>query len=315
MTFFNNASLADRAWWQNQNNGEPYEWGHGAGASPTNGGYHPDAINNNASNIVSPHIIAGFIPCDDQAKNDLSLLWENDKGLYEIEGTQFLWRYSVTNSGWIPNEIQGIDYLSMLMGLAYHQWGEGFLKNNIFSLMKHPNAGTTLEFINVDIQHQTDFATPDGAIHITATGNEPILYSIDSGYTWVDDSVFTGLEAGKFYLAIKDKNENKLHYENNPVTISQPVGLDGALATDYKINAFPNPVKNILKIEYKGRKGDTRVMITDILGHVYVQKTAPITEAEHNTIQLDFSGFGKGIYLIRLLSNDQYYGYVKIMKL
>ncbi|MFT7589322.1 MAG: hypothetical protein ACI959_001539, partial [Limisphaerales bacterium] len=41
---------------------ENFEWGLGAGSANFGFGYHADRIDDNPGNIVSPHIIAGFLP-------------------------------------------------------------------------------------------------------------------------------------------------------------------------------------------------------------------------------------------------------------
>ncbi len=38
-----------------------------------------------------------------------------------------LWRYSVSDPPWVPQEIQGIDYASMMLGLAAHRLGTAFI--------------------------------------------------------------------------------------------------------------------------------------------------------------------------------------------
>ena len=116
---FTNAYEADSTWWRTLG-GELYEWGSGAGSSFTDS-YHADAINNNPDTIVSPHIIAGFIPVNPNGKNDLISLWNNSKGKYLIpvsSNDSILWRYSLSNAAWVPNEIIGIDHSTMLFGIS-----------------------------------------------------------------------------------------------------------------------------------------------------------------------------------------------------
>jgi hypothetical protein len=63
--FFTNALLADKAWWATL--GATSEYGFVAGASPVYEGVHgykANKINDNPYFIVSPYIMAGFIPVD-----------------------------------------------------------------------------------------------------------------------------------------------------------------------------------------------------------------------------------------------------------
>lgn len=118
MQYMNNAMQADKKWWTLTTGIAAYEWGLGAGSDPS--GYHANRINDNAGKVVSPHIISGFIPINATAKTDLLSLYNANKGVYTLPGTAYkiLWRYSVSNPSWTANEVQGIDFSSMLFGLA-----------------------------------------------------------------------------------------------------------------------------------------------------------------------------------------------------
>lgn len=129
--FFRSARLADRTWWQSTG-AAAYEWGLGAGSSPS-AGYHADAIDNNPDRVVSPHIIAGFLPVDSGAMRDLTTLYASTRrAVRSIEGADgnVLWRYSVAHPSWVPSEIQGIDYSSMMLGLATYLFGSAFLEEH-----------------------------------------------------------------------------------------------------------------------------------------------------------------------------------------
>lgn len=136
MSYYENAQKADSAWWEGRESAS-YEWGLGAGSAISNP-YHADAINNNNDLIVSPHIIAGYLPVNPNGKNDLVNMWENADGKYPLPTSTYkpiLWRYSKSSPMWIPNEIIGIDYASMLLGLSTlpeYLGEEFFLSNNDF---------------------------------------------------------------------------------------------------------------------------------------------------------------------------------------
>jgi len=140
---FRNTMNADKLWWLNNTDSEAFEWGLGAG-STSEGGYHADKINDNPHHIVSPHIIAGYLPVNPDAKNDLLNMFKINKGLYNLPGSindKVLWRYSLTEPGWAATEIQGIDYSTMLFGLASlpEYLGKNFFQDNndFFEISTH----------------------------------------------------------------------------------------------------------------------------------------------------------------------------------
>jgi len=119
--YMQNARLADSLWWKTETTGEPYEWGLGAGAAGYGSGYEANAIGNNPSRIFSPYIIAGFCPVYENGKNDLIQLLNDGKCVYGLpsEGLKkVLWRYSLSDPEWQATAIQGVDYSTMLFGLA-----------------------------------------------------------------------------------------------------------------------------------------------------------------------------------------------------
>lgn len=97
-------------------------WGCGAGEIP-GGGYSADAVENNPNKIVSPHIVAGFLPVYSQGKNDLLTLYNGGTGssvysLVSDPSKKVLWRYKLNNTSQRASYIQAIDFSTMLFGLA-----------------------------------------------------------------------------------------------------------------------------------------------------------------------------------------------------
>lgn len=132
LKYFKYSQMADSAWWNTIEN-NLFEWGLGAG-SAISGAYHADAINNNPDTIFSPHIIAGYIPINSNSKNDIINLWNSGHGKYTlptVNNNQILWRYSLSDTSWFPNEIIGIDHSTMLFGLSTLP---EYLGNNFFPL-------------------------------------------------------------------------------------------------------------------------------------------------------------------------------------
>ena len=131
-TFMVNAMQSDKKWWTFTPGLSAYEWGMGAGSGTD--GYHADKINENTGKVVSPHIISGFIPVNSTSADDLVNMYKANKGIYTLPGTSYkiLWRYSVSNTSWRATEVQGIDFSTMLFGLASlpENCGTSFFSDN-----------------------------------------------------------------------------------------------------------------------------------------------------------------------------------------
>jgi hypothetical protein len=109
-----------------------HEWGLGAG-SARSVAYHADAIRDNPDHIVSPHIVAGFLPVDSNSMSDLrthsATMGRAVRAMDGVSGT-LLWRYSVSDPVWVPQEVQAIDYSSMMLGVASYVLGSSFLEEH-----------------------------------------------------------------------------------------------------------------------------------------------------------------------------------------
>ncbi len=130
--FLRNAQRADRTWWRQSTAAMHHEWGLGAG-SARSVGYHADAINDNPDQIVSPHIVAGFLPVDTSGMSDLrehiAAMSRAVRSIDRLDGS-LLWRYSVSDPSWVAEEIQGIDYSFMMLGLAAYIFGSSFIEEH-----------------------------------------------------------------------------------------------------------------------------------------------------------------------------------------
>ncbi len=116
--YMSNARQADSLWWSLETNIENFEWGLGAG-STISFGYHADAIESNLDYMVSPHIIGGFIPVYEEGKINLIDLYESNTGVYNSDFTDtILWRYNIFDDLLQVQDISGVDYSTMLFGLA-----------------------------------------------------------------------------------------------------------------------------------------------------------------------------------------------------
>ena len=92
-------------------------WGCGAGGTPTRG-YRTNNYGNNPENVVSPYIIAGFMPVFPLAQDHLLKLYRDPKRHVKTPVGDLFQRFSVDKSDWHAPRIESIDYASMLFGLA-----------------------------------------------------------------------------------------------------------------------------------------------------------------------------------------------------
>lgn len=92
-------------------------WGCGAGGTPS-GKYRANSYGNNPEGVVSPHIIAGFLPVFPPAREHLLKIYRDPKRRVKSPAGDLLPRFSVTQPEWQASRVESIDYSSMLFGLA-----------------------------------------------------------------------------------------------------------------------------------------------------------------------------------------------------
>lgn len=80
------------------------------------------------------------------------------------------------------------------------------------------------------------------------------------------------------------------------------------------VRVFPNPVRDQLRIELHSLKtGLVQVTLYDLNGIALSELESSITGL-HTILNMDFTGFARGAYLLRILCHDQVYA-VKVIKL
>lgn len=127
MEYFSRSQKADRLWFSKVP-GSRHFWGLGAGETRVryeNGTeesyYSADAINRNVDLMVSPHIIAGFLPVYPEGMRDLLAMARANECVYAFGKRRFLWRCSLKHLSMPMERVQAIDFSSMFLGLsAFH---------------------------------------------------------------------------------------------------------------------------------------------------------------------------------------------------
>lgn len=121
---------ADRGWFAKMG-GPPGLWGLGAGSEqrydeagqPKGQGYGVARLGKNPHRTASPAVMAGFLAVDahddaQQILTEMHALWQADMCRYAFEGLGFLWRCSTRDPDLLVKRVEGIDFSTMMLGLA-----------------------------------------------------------------------------------------------------------------------------------------------------------------------------------------------------
>ena len=77
--------------------------------------------------------------------------------------------------------------------------------------------------------------------------------------------------------------------------------------TEIKLFVFPNPAKDVLQVQTgNGLTGHTTLMITDVMGRQLYKKEMSLQQGS-NTIPVNISLFGSGIYYVKLTNAEKSY--------
>ena len=153
----------------------------------------------------------------------------------------------------------------------------------------------------------------------TAVGYEYVLNEDPNppalGTAWANTSfLLPYLDDGKtYYMHVRSHCNDKgvitsskwgvVGFETTPVGISV-LGIDKRI-----INAYPNPVTEVLQVNIEGRLAKGAVLeLVDVTGRVVMSKVMNV-----NKTTLDMSGLASGGYLLRC-SDDQEVSVIKITK-
>lgn len=303
--YFENAMRADSLWWRDNTNTPCYVWGFGAGSSKPDwsagSGYHADDIAGHPGTVCSPHIIGGFIPANPNGLQDLIELYLTPLGvrrLQDAEETPVLWRFSIEDPSWMPPDIQGIDFSSMLLGLAAHPdvLGAGFFE--LFNDFDFPDENTAANYPPeitglpdvIDLADTCTIAIPvselvpgsppsmldwvfqgNDSIQITADGatcNCRILISVDPGFSGSESVVFIA-------------NGPDGHSDMASVTINAPggclsVNVGEAVKAPVRLilmQNYPNPFKSATAIPFTfNDSGEAAFSVFDLNGNEVFRK-------------------------------------------
>jgi hypothetical protein len=311
MTYFNNFRISDSLFWTKKSPGiNSYEWGLGAGDNP-GGGYSANSIDNNNLEIVSPQIIAGFIPVYSQAKSDLKALYNNGKGvsvysLPDDTSRKVLWRYSRINTALRCAFIQAVDISTMLYGLATlpEYLGQNFFdKYNVYQ--SDPSITSTTEGSRCGTGTVTLGATASaGAInwYEAPTGGK----SLGTGMSFTTP----GLSSTTVYY-VDATNKNCTTASRTAVTANITCTHINSMTSSDLIKVYPTLTNGIIEISIdESVENIYQIELFNNQGSL-IQKIA--VNRNEKAIQFDLTGFPAGLYLLIFDSKNGVFHY-KIIK-
>ncbi|WP_438426046.1 T9SS type A sorting domain-containing protein [Aquimarina macrocephali] len=342
VNYMKNAKNADKNWWKHVSEDQysnpisraSFEWGTGAGAANAINGYHADKIynndNDNWTKIVSPHIIAGFLPVDqnNEIKNDILNLYTSGKGIYTLPNTsqtEILWRYSKEDINWKAETIQGVDFSTMLFGL-YHLENPGFFKkNNNYTITGTPSTN------DVKLRITFDNYPDETSWEIKNANNQTVHYGGSYG-SQANGSTLTitkTLDADCYTLVVKDTFGDGIccGYGNGSYELTNSVSgavlaSGGSFTSEDTINfctgnttmhnfntdektdlessniiIHPIPAKDFILIRMNNAK-DSNYSIINHIGQIV--RNGKVSE---NRVELN--NLPDGMYFLSVISNDK----------
>lgn len=146
---------------------------------------------------------------------------------------------------------------------------------------------------------------PDLTIDGTG-GTEPYLYSFDGG-AYTSDNI-TSASSDVIIASIKDEKNCISSIEIKMSSLTD-------LAADWKISAFPIPMKNVLNLEFDFNKSlNASIHIFDLNGRLATYISSKIYQSGENSVKIDVSNFASSIYIVKIASAEGY-RYIKVTKM
>jgi PKD repeat protein len=140
----------------------------------------------------------------------------------------------------------------------------------------------------------------DGSIElIVSKGEQPYSYNWAHN-TNLNSPIADELLPGIYNVTVSDKNNCN---DSKEIKVDY---FSGIIANNYICSIYPNPVENILTINFENNDIPNKIELIDLLGKVIYQSNNVFS-----TNKLDLSGYNSGIYFLNL----EYAGYRKTQKI
>jgi hypothetical protein len=196
-------------------------------------------------------------------------------------------------------------------------------EGNILASMLEPNFGSqesnTFCFgidcmldADVVVTDVSNVGANDGVIMINPiNGNGDVMYSIDSGATFVESNIFQDLEPGMYAIIVQD--DAGCMYEDQ-VSIGELTSIS-RLENGQEVRVYPNPTAGIFSIDVEGVIGGSVFLpltIYDESGRV-IQHDKLVRYDNTFTGALSIHAYPQGIYFIRFM-DDRIKHLVRLIK-
>ncbi len=101
-------------------------------------------------------------------------------------------------------------------------------------------------------------------------------------------------------LCEDNKVKQKSGWSSVDFTTTDVLGISNTTTEVLQIEAYPNPVKDVLNIKATGLKGSADVQISDVKGRVLNTLTISATQTTVNV-----SSYPSGVYILQYTDNDK----------
>ena len=117
----------------------------------------------------------------------------------------------------------------------------------------------------------------------------------------VDLSLYAGLSNIKLMFESYNRHGNNLFIDN--IQVSGPIGIPESSGGDLGVKIYPNPSEGMFTLFIKKASKNIDLSISDIQGNiVYTENNSTVTGTISK--QLDLTGLAKGIYYVKLISEN-----------
>ncbi|MEO1416281.1 MAG: T9SS type A sorting domain-containing protein [Bacteroidota bacterium] len=324
LDFFDQARRKDSCWWRNNTTEPSFTWGFGAGAAPDSiGGYHADNCLSHPGRIASPHIVAGFIPVYPDGLEEVLNLYHNVNAapyqLPNLQNVRVPWRFSTLDPTWRAKDIQGIDFSTMLLGIAAHP---NYLRHGFFPFyndytfptstdpsVQYPRIATKeicipngkTDTVNL-WEHQINLMSPANLIRWSILDSAELILDYDSLKQQLIIEVPTN-HVGSSLIPVRLKDEagnsfsDSLFIRHSACSV---LGIQEEKAHD-SWRVFPHPVTSTSTIEFATTQSQKiEIQIYNLGGQLLFSQNVPPSNPGVQHISIPKGSLTSGIYLLKI---------------